>query len=98
MGGIFSQMTLNKWSSSYMTHEDTDFKIGQWHLVFFFFRKMILMETWYKTHNGKLLAIVKAFKTWRHYFKSCKHESLVLINYNNLRYFINTKNLSSCQV
>ena len=31
---------------------------------------MILAKTRYKTHNGKLFAIVKAFKTWKHYLKS----------------------------
>ena len=26
---------------------------------------MIPVQTWYKTHDGELLAIVEAFKTWR---------------------------------
>ena len=34
---------------------------GQWYLVAFFFRKIIPVETWYKIHNGELLAIVKVF-------------------------------------
>ena len=59
---------------------------------------MILAETWYKTYNGKLLAIVKDFKTWRHYLEGCKHKVLVLTDYNNLCCFMNTKNLSSRQV
>ena len=59
---------------------------------------MIPAETRYKTHNGELLAIVEAFKTWRHYLKGCKHEVLVLIDYNNLRQFMDTKSLSSRQV
>ncbi len=25
-------------------------------------------STRYETHDGELLAIIKAFKTWRHYF------------------------------
>ena len=72
--------------------------LSQWHPVAFFFRKMIPAETWYKTHNGKLLAIVEAFKTWRHYLKGCKHEVLVLTDHNNLQCFVDTKNLSSRQV
>ena len=36
---------------------------GQWYLVVYFFRKMISSETYYKTHDGKLLAVVEAFKT-----------------------------------
>ena len=49
-------------------------------------------------HNSKLLAIVGAFKTWRHYLEGCKHKILVLTNYNNFCWFIDTKNLSFRQV
>ena len=59
---------------------------------------MIPTESWYETHNSKFLAIVKAFKTWRHYLKGSKHEILVLTDYNNLYRFIYTKSLSSRQV
>ena len=59
---------------------------------------MIPAETRYKTHNGELLAIVEAFKTWRHYLEGCKHEVLVLIDHNNLRCFIDAKSLNSRQV
>ncbi len=71
---------------------------GRWHPVAFFFRKMILVETRYETHDGELLAMVEAFKTWRHYLEGCKYEVLMLTDYNNLQRFINTKNLSSRQV
>ena len=46
---IFNQLTLDD--------------LGQWHPVAFFSKKMISAETWYETHNGELLAIVKAFQT-----------------------------------
>ena len=59
---------------------------------------MIPAETQYKTHNGELLAIVIAFKTWRHYLENCKHEVFVLTDYNNLRRFMDTKSLSFWQV
>ena len=72
--------------------------LGQWHLVAFFLRKMIPAETQYKTHNGELLAILKAFKTWRHYLEGCKHEVLVLTDYNNLCRFMDIKSRSSRQV
>ena len=72
--------------------------LDQWHPVAFFFRKMISTKTWYETHNGKLLAIVKAFKTWRHYLEGCKHKVFVLTNHNNLCRFMDTKSLSSKQV
>ena len=59
---------------------------------------MIPAETWYETHDGELLAIVEAFKTWRHYLESCKHKLFVLTDHNNLYQFMDTKSLSSCQV
>ena len=59
---------------------------------------MIFAETRYENHNGELLAIVEAFKTWRHYLEGCKHKVLVLTNHNNLRQFMDTKSLSSRQV
>ena len=59
---------------------------------------MISIETRYKTHDAKLLAIVEAFKTWRYYLKGCKYKVFVLINYNNLRRFIDIKSLSFRQV
>ncbi len=59
---------------------------------------MIPAETQYETHNGELLAIVEAFKTWRHYLEDCKHEVLMLTDHNNLQRFTNTKSLSSRQV
>ena len=69
IGGVLSQLTNDS---------------GRWHPVAYFLRKMILAKTRYKTHNGELLAIVEAFKTWRHYLESCKHEILVLTDHNNL--------------
>ena len=58
----------------------------------------MLAETCYKIHNEELLAIVEAFKTWRHYLEGCKYEVLVFTDHNNLRQFMNTKKLSSQQV
>ena len=76
----------------------TKIDLGQWHLVAFFSRKIIPAETWYKTHNGELLAIVGVFKIWRHHLKGCKHKVLILTYHNNLCRFMDTKSLSSRQV
>ena len=70
IGGVLSQLTSDN--------------SGRWHPVAFYSRKMIPAETRYETHNGELLAIVEAFKTWRHYLEGCKHEVLVLTDHNNL--------------
>ena len=99
--GVLSQMTSDQCLSNHVTYEDTDSfisKIGQWHLITFFSRKIIPTETRYETHNHELLAIIEAFKTWHHYLEGCTYEVLVLTNYNNLRQFMNTKSLSSKKV
>ena len=82
--GVLSQLTLDN--------------LGQWHLVAYFSRKIIPGKTCYKTHDDKLLTVVETFKTWRHYLKGCKYKVFVFIDHNNLWQFMNTKNLSSCQV
>ena len=58
---------------------------------------MIPAETRYKTHNEKFSAIVKAFKSWKHYLEGSQYEVFVLTNHNNLRPFIYTKSLNSRQ-
>ena len=82
ISGILSQLTLE----------------GRRHPVAFFSHKMIPAETKYKTHNGELLAIIEAFKTWRHYLEGSRQEVLVLTDHNNFRQFMDTKCLSSRQV
>ena len=84
IGGVLSQLTSDD--------------LGQWHPVVFFSRKIIPAEIKYETHNGELLAIVEAFKTWRHYLEGSQLEVLVLTDYNNLCRFMETKSLSSRQV
>ena len=96
IGGVLSQPTSDQVTSSDSISSTSDF--GQWHPVAYFSRKMIPAETRYETHDGELLAIVEAFKTWRHYLEGCKHEVLVLTDHNNLCRFMDTKSLSSRQV
>ena len=94
IGDMLSQLIFETKSDGVVIKTD----LGQWHPIAFFLRKMIPAKTWYKTHKGKLLAIVEAFKIWRHYLESCKHKVFVLIDHNNFCRFINTKSLSSKQV
>ncbi len=76
-------------------HKLTSDDSHRWYLVAFFSKKMIPAETRYETHDGELLAIVEAFKTWRHDLKGCKHEVLVLTDHNNPQRFMDMKSLSS---
>ena len=59
---------------------------------------MIPAETRYETNDGEILAIIEAFKTWRHYLEGWKYEVFILKNHNNLRQFMDTKSLNSKQV
>lgn len=59
---------------------------------------MIPAETWYKTHNRELLAIIQAFKIWCHYLEGYKYAIIILINHNKIQQFMHTKNLSAGQV
>ena len=94
INGVLSQLTSGTSPDEVVTKAD----LGQWHPVLFFSRKMIPAETQYKTYDGKLLAIVEAFKMWRHYLEGCKHNVLIFTDHNNLRQFMDTKILSSRQV
>ena len=97
IGRVLSQLTSDHLTSdSDLISTKSDF--GQWYPVVYFFRKIIPAEIWYKTHDGKLQAIVEAFKTWRHYLEGCKHEVFVLNDHNNLCRFMDIKSLSSKQV
>ena len=84
IGGVFSQLTSDN--------------LSQWHPVAIFSRKMIPAKTRYETHDGELLAIIEAFKTWRNYLERSQHEVLILTNHNNFCHFMKTKSLSSRQV
>ncbi len=95
IGGVLSQLTSKVTSGSGGLAKS---EIGYWHPVAYFSRKMIPAKTRYEMHNSELLAIVEAFKTWRHYLEGCKHEVLVFTDHNNLRRFMDTKSLSSRQV
>ena len=94
IGSVVSQLASKTSPDGLVTKAD----LGQWHPVAFFSKKMIPTKTRYETHNGEFLAIVEAFKTWRHFLKGYKHEVFVLTDHNNLRRFMNTKSLSSRQV
>ena len=91
--GYAIRKVLNQLTFDHLTSNQS-----QWHPVAYFLRKMIPVETRYKTHEGELLAIIEAFKTWRYYLEGYKYEVLVLTNYNNLCRFIDTNSLSSQQV
>ena len=71
---------------------------GHWHPVAYFSRKMIPAECHYEVHDKELLAIVFAFKQWRHYLEGAREKVLVLTDHRNLSRFMTTTKLSPRQV
>ena len=67
---------------------------GNWRSMTFMSRKMISAEQNYETHDQKLLAIVQAFKAWRHYLKNSSKTIEVWSDHNNLREFMKQKKLN----
>ena len=70
---------------------------GHWKPVAFWSRKMIPAERNYETHDQELLAIVAVFKQWRHYLEGSWHPVEVLTDHNNLKSFMNIKQLNGRQ-
>ena len=70
---------------------------GNWRPVAFMSRKMIPAEQNYETHDQELLAIVQAFKTWRHYLEGSAFTIEVWSDHNNLRGFMKQTALSQRQ-
>ena len=58
---------------------------------------MIPAERNYEIHDQELLAIVAAFKHWRHYLEGSFHPVEVLTNHNNLKYFMGLAQLNGKQ-
>src|SRR3989440_10760034 len=68
-----------------------------WKPVAFFSRKLSSAERNYGTGDSEMLAIVEAFKEWRHYLESPVHPVRVLCDHENLRSFMTTKTLTRRQ-
>jgi transposase InsO family protein len=67
------------------------------HPVAFWSRKLTPPEMNYETHDSELLAIVAAFKHWRHYLEGSRQTVTVITDHNNLKYFMTTKELNGRQ-
>ena len=68
-----------------------------WKPVAFFSRKLIPAEQNYGTPDQEMLAIVEAFREWRHYLEAPEAEIEVLTDHRNLQSFMTTKALSRRQ-
>ena len=70
---------------------------AHWHPVAFWSRKMTPAERNYGVGDMEMLAIVMAFKQWRHYLEGATHPIRVITDHANLRSFMTTKELSRRQ-
>ncbi len=73
-------------------------KTDQWHLIAYYNYKFKEAEVWWNTYDKELYAIVLNFKNWQHYLQSSKWFICVIINHNNLRYFMIMKKLNAWQM
>ena len=67
------------------------------HPVAFFSKKFHGPELNYPIHDKELMAIIEAFKEWKHYLSGTTHEVKVYTDHKNLTYFTTTKELNQRQ-
>jgi hypothetical protein len=82
--------------------EASDFALGcvlsqvidkRLHPVPFHSQKFNKAEVNYEIHDQELLAIITAFKEWRHYLERSKHQAIVYTDHKNLEYFMTESQL-----
>jgi hypothetical protein len=66
--------------------------------IAFYSRKLLPAEINYQIYDKELLAIIAAFKHWRHYLEFSTSPTIVLTDHKNLEYFTSTRTLSRRQV
>ena len=87
LGGILSQAWEAQGESTRLV----------WKPVAFYSRKMNQAERNYGVGDQEMLAIITAFKTWRHYLECASHTIRVLTDHQALTSFMTTKNLNRRQ-
>jgi hypothetical protein len=70
---------------------------GHWHPIAFYSQKLDETQSRYETHDQELMAIVEAFRHWRHYLEGVSEPTQVLSDHQSLMAFMNTKKLSRRQ-
>src|SRR4029077_20750676 len=66
-------------------------------LVTFWSQTLMALELNYDTHDKELLAIYKAFRSWRHYLEGSGSPTDVVTDHKNLEYFSTMKLLTQRQ-
>jgi hypothetical protein len=73
-------------------------KDGKMHPIAFFSKKLHGPELNYQIHDKELMAIIEAFKEWKHYLMGAKHQIKVYTDHKNLAHFLTTKELNKRQI
>jgi transposase InsO family protein len=71
--------------------------VTRWHPIAFYSRKLKDAEIRYDVHDIELLAIVAAFKHWRHYMQDSNFPVTVRTDHNNLIYFMKKVTINNRQ-
>jgi hypothetical protein len=71
--------------------------ITRWHPIVFYPRKLKDAEIRYDVHDIELLAIVAAFKHWRHYVQDSNFPVTVRTDHNNLVHFMKKVSINNRQ-
>jgi hypothetical protein len=66
--------------------------------VAFYSKKMSSAEMNYDIHDKELLTVITAFQKWKIYLKGIKYQVKVFTDYQNLIYFLTTKELNRRQI
>ena len=69
-----------------------------WHPIAYWSRKMTPAKRNYGMGEAEILAIVGAYKQWRHYVKEAAHKIQVVTDHANLWTFLTTKFLGKREV
>lgn len=67
---------------------------GHWHPVAFWSRKKSPAERNYGIRKSEMLAIIEAYKKWRHYVEVATHQVVVDTDHANLQKFLVDKQLN----
>jgi hypothetical protein len=71
--------------------------LGRSHLIAYFSKSLQPAEWNYEIHDKELLAIIHALKHFRHYIQGSPHETRILSDHANLKYFTTKQTLTRRQ-
>ena len=71
--------------------------LGRSHLIAYFSKSLQPAKQNYEIHDTELLAIIHALKHFRHYIQGSPHETRILSDHANLKYFTTKQTLTHQQ-